>query len=225
MKIMIAEDEVSLQYLIVQKLKDEGYSVDGCFDGEEAISYIDIYEYDLIILDIMMPKINGLKVLEYLRGKKIKTPVLLLTAKDDVSDRIKGLDSGADDYLTKPFSFDELYARLRALLRRQENIVANDLVLGDLSLNTVSKVVIRNNKSIDLTAKEYAILEYLLRNKDQVLTRLQIAEHVWNADYDNDSNVVDVYIRYLRRKIDEPYDAKIIHTVRGIGYTLKEVSK
>jgi len=137
MKLLIAEDEQSLLSLIVQKLKDTGYSVDGCVDGEEAISFIDIYDYDLIILDIMMPKIDGLKVLTYIRSKKIKTPVLMLTAKDGISDRVKGLDLGADDYLTKPFSFEELYARLRALLRRQENIVNNILELGDLTFNTV----------------------------------------------------------------------------------------
>ncbi|WKY45108.1 response regulator transcription factor [Eubacteriaceae bacterium ES2] len=222
MKILIAEDEKALQILIVEKLKDAGYSVDGCFDGEEAVSYVDVYEYDLIVLDVMMPKIDGLAVIEYIRKKKIKTPILLLTAKNDISDRVKGLDAGADDYLTKPFSFDELFARLRALLRRQENIVDNTLELADLTLNTVSKVVIRDGETIELTAKEYAILEYFLRNKNNILTRQQIAEHVWNAEYDNDSNVVDVYIRYLRRKIDDGFQQKLIHTVRGIGYVLKE---
>lgn len=222
MKILIAEDEKELQTLIVKKLKDAGYSIDGCLDGEEAVSYIDVYEYDLIVLDVMMPKKDGLAVIEYIRAKKIKTPILLLTAKNDISDRVKGLDAGADDYLTKPFSFDELFARLRALLRRQENIVDNTLELADLTLNTVSKVVMRGSQTIDLTAKEYSILEYFLRNQKNILTRQQIAEHVWNAEYDNDSNVVDVYIRYLRRKIDDGFQQKLIHTVRGIGYVLKE---
>ena len=223
MKFLLAEDEQALRTIVAKRLKEAGYGVDAVSDGEEAIAYIDVYEYDLIILDVMMPKADGLTVLRYIRKLGLSTPVLLLTAKDQISDRVNGLDAGADDYLTKPFAFEELFARVRALLRRQENLVGNVLTVADLSLNTVTKEVKRGDTVIELTAKEYAILDYLLRNKGSILTRIQIEEHVWSSDYDNESNVMAVYIRYLRRKIDDPFDTKLIHTVRGIGYSIKEV--
>ena len=223
MKILLAEDEQALRTIVAKRLKDAGYGIDAVPDGEEAIAYIDVYEYDLIILDVMMPKADGLTVLRYIRKLGLSTPVLLLTAKDQISDRVNGLDAGADDYLTKPFAFEELFARVRALLRRQENLVGNVLTVADLSLNTATKEVKRGDTVIELTAKEHAILDYLLRNKGTILTRMQIEEHVWSSDYDNESNVMAVYIRYLRRKIDDPFDTKLIHTVRGIGYIIKEV--
>jgi two-component system copper resistance phosphate regulon response regulator CusR len=222
MRILVAEDEFALLDIIVHKLKQLGYGVDGCSDGREAVDFLDTYEYDVIILDITMPKLDGLQVIRHARSRKIETPILCLTARDSIEDREKGLDAGADDYLTKPFSFDEIYARLRALLRRQKATLGSILIVSDLTMDSGTMKVHRGSDLIDLTAKEYAILEYFMRNPDIVLTRLQIAEHVWSSTYDNDSNVVDVYIRYLRRKIDEPYKNKLIHTIRGAGYVLKD---
>ncbi len=224
MRLLVIEDEPSLLKVVAKRLKEEGYSVDTAKDGREGENYIYSTDYDCIILDIMLPFIDGLSLLRNIRAKKISTPVLILTAKDSIDDRVIGLDTGADDYLIKPFSFDELLARVRALLRRQKE--KRDLILsvGDLQLDTLTREVKRGNRPIELTSKEYAMLEYLLRNKNRVLTRSQIAEHVWDYDFDYNSNIVEVYIRYLRRKIDENFDAKLLHTVRGGGYMIKDKS-
>ena len=198
MRILVVEDEVNLNDIIVKKLKLEHYGVDSCFDGKEALDYIFSAEYDVILLDIMLPKLDGFEVLKKIRNKNIKTPVLLLTARDGIEDRVQGLDFGADDYLVKPFAFDELLARIRVLLRR----------------NT-------DNTSIKLSTREFTILEYMIRNKEKVLSREKIEQHIWDYNYEGGTNVVDVYIRYLRKKIDDNFSPKLIHTIRGIGYILK----
>lgn len=221
-RILVVEDEISLLKLITKRLKEEGYSVDSCMDGEEGRYFAEVTKYDCIILDLLLPKINGLTLLKGLRSKDIMTPVLILTARDSIEDRVIGLDTGADDYLVKPFSFDELLARVRALLRRKRDSKGNVLSIADLTLDTITHCVTRNNKTLELTSKEYALLEYLMRNKEQILTRTQIAEHIWNFDFDCGSNIVDVYIRYLRGKIDDGFESKLIHTVRGRGYVLRE---
>jgi len=221
LKILIAEDELQLQKILARRLKQEGFIVDTAKDGKICLNLINTYEYDCIILDIMLPVIDGLSILQSLRAKKINTPVLLLTAKNSISDRVKGLEMGADDYLTKPFSFEELIARVRVLLRRESKKIVSELYLADLSLNLVTREVKRNGKIIELTSKEYSLLEYLLRNKDRVLTKAQIAENIWNYDFEYDSNIVEVYIKYLRRKMDENFKEKLIHNIRGIGYVLK----
>jgi len=222
MRMLVVEDEPSLLKTIGRRLKESGYSVDMAKDGEEGLDFAEMIEYDCIILDIMLPVMDGLTVLKKLRMKKIGTPVLILTARDAIEDRVRGLDMGADDYLVKPFSFDELLARVRALLRRRGDDREVVLRLADLTLDTTTHIAVRDGKTIELTAKEYAILEYLLRNRGMLVTRSQIIEHVWNYDFDYNSNVVEVYIRYLRRKIDDGFDQKLIHTVRGSGYMLKE---
>ncbi|MHB8279415.1 MAG: response regulator transcription factor [Candidatus Humimicrobiaceae bacterium] len=221
MKILIAEDELQVRKIVAKRLKQEGFVVDTAKDGGICLNLINIYEYDCIILDIMLPVIDGISILKSLRAKKINTPILLLTAKSSVSDRVEGLDLGADDYLTKPFSFDELVARVRVLLRREPRKIVNELRIADLSLNLITREVARDGKLIELTSKEYALLEYLLRNKERILTKAQIAEHIWNYDFEYSSNIVEVYIKYLRRKIDENFKEKLIHTVRGMGYILK----
>lgn len=222
MRVLLVEDELSLQRVTEKRLKQEGYSVDVCSDGEEAEQFIQMGDYDCIVLDIMLPKKDGLTVVKEMRDRQDKTPVLLLTARDSVSDRVKGLDAGADDYLVKPFSYDEMLARVRAMLRRGGEVKSVLLKYGGLEMDTVSRRVSRDGKNIELTAKEYALLEYFLRNPEKVLTRSQIIEHIWNFDFDSDSNIVDVYVRYLRRKVDYDYDVKLIHTVRGAGYVLRE---
>lgn len=221
MRILIAEDERDLNQLIKKRLKNAGYSVDACFDGEEVFDYLLCAEYDALVLDIMMPKMDGITVLKKLRREGNTLPVLLLTAKDSIEDRVTGLDAGADDYLVKPFSFDELLARVRALLRRQSEVRNPVLKLDDLVMDTASKTVQRGGKKLLLTSKEYALLEYLLRHQGQTLTRSQISDHVWNFDFDYDSNIVDMYIRYLRNKVDKPFPNKLIHTVRGFGYAMR----
>ena len=221
MKILIAEDELQLQKILTGRLKQEGFVVDTAKDGKICQSLINTYEYDCIILDIMLPVIDGLSILQSLRAKKINTPVLLLTAKNSISDRVKGLEMGADDYLTKPFSFEELIARIRVLLRRESQKIVSELSIADLSLNLTTREVKRNGKTIELTIKEYSLLEYLLRNKERILTKAQIAENIWNYDFEYDSNIVEVYIKYLRRKVDENFKEKLIHNIRGIGYILK----
>ncbi len=225
LRLLVIEDETSLLKIIAKRLKEEGYSVDAVTNGREGENFIYSTDYDCIILDIMIPIIDGLTLLRRIRAKKISTPVLLLTAKDSIEDRVIGLDTGADDYLIKPFSFDELLARVRALLRRQKE--KRDIVLSvdDLKLDTVTREVKRGDKLIELTSKEYSILEYFLKNKNRVLTKSQIAEHVWNYDFEYNSNIVEVYIRYLRRKIDENFKNKLIHTIRGGGYVLKNESE
>jgi DNA-binding response OmpR family regulator len=222
MRILLAEDEPSLLKIIRTRLKEEGYSVDAAKNGREAWGFIDMAEYDCIILDIMMPVIDGLMLLRRMRQKKISTPVLLLTAKDSIDDRVTGLDTGADDYLTKPFSFDELLARIRALLRRNQESRYIILAIDDLKVNSLTREVTRGDRLIELTSKEYSLLEYFLKNKNRVLTKHQIAEHVWNFDFEYNSNIVEVYVRYLRRKIDDDFANKLIHTIRGGGYVLKD---
>ena len=222
MRILFAEDERDLNHIITKKLTSQGYSVDSVYDGEEAIDILSYTDYDAVILDIMMPKADGFAVLRALRGAGKNTPVLLLTARDSVQDRVAGLDSGANDYLVKPFSVEELLARIRAMTRTAFGVSDSLLSVGDLTMDTAAKVVKRGGKEIPLSAKEYALLEYLMHNVGIVLSREKIENHIWNFDYEGGTNVVDVYIRYLRKKIDEGYDKKLIHTVRGRGYVLRE---
>ena len=222
MRLLFAEDEADLNRILTRRLKEEGYSVDSCLDGQEAIDCIDAADYDAAVLDIMMPKKDGFQVLSHLRKKQDGTPVLFLTARDAVEDRVKGLDLGADDYLVKPFSTEELLARIRALIRKSYHKESSPvLTAGDLMLDPASHRVARAGKEITLSAKEYELLNYLMHNKNIVLSREQIENHIWNFDYEGGTNVVDVYIRYLRKKLDEGYTEKLIHTVRGSGYVLK----
>lgn len=225
MRVLVVEDEKDLNRVISKKLKVEGYSVDSCYDGEEALDYIIGTQYDIIVLDIMMPKKNGYEVLEEMRRNENKTPVLLLTAKDSLEDRVRGLDLGADDYLVKPFHFEELMARIRAMIRRNHGSVSNELRIADLVLDLGKRTVKRGEKNIELSSKEFAILEYMLQNKGIVLSREKLEDHIWNYDYQGASNMIDVYIRYLRIKMDKDFEPKLIHTVRGVGYVLKEKGK
>ena len=221
MRILVVEDERDLNDIVTKKLKSEHYSVDSCFDGSSAMDYIACTEYDVILLDIMLPYISGLEVLKTIRAQNNKTPVLLLTARDGISDRVLGLDSGADDYLTKPFAFDELLARIRVMLRHTTGDVSNVLTLSNLTVDCDKRTVMRGDIPITLSGKEFAILEYMLRNQGIVLSRDKISHHIWSYDYEGGSNVVDVYIRYLRKKIDEDFNPKLIQTVRGTGYVLR----
>ena len=221
MRILFAEDEADLNRIVTARLTEEGYSVDTCMDGAEAIDCLDAAEYDAVILDIMMPKADGFTVLKHLRDQGKMTPVLFLTARDAVSDRVKGLDMGANDYLIKPFSFDELKARIRVMTRTVFGEKSNLLTLDDLEMDLAAHTVKRAGKAIDLSAKEYALLEYLMHNTGVVLSREKIEDHIWNFDYEGGTNVVDVYISYLRKKIDGGFDTKLIHTVRGSGYVLR----
>lgn len=221
MRILLAEDEKDLNRIIAKKLNAEGYSVDACFNGEDALNYADMTDYDTAILDIMMPGITGLEVLRRMRADGNKTPVLILTARDAVSDRVAGLDMGANDYLIKPFSFDELMARIRVLTREKTGNATNVYTAKDLEVDINRHTVRRGERDITLSAKEFAVLEYLIRNKGIVLSREKIENHIWNFDYEGGSNVVDVYIRYLRKKIDDGFDIKLIHTIRGSGYVLR----
>ncbi len=222
MRILVAEDEQDLLEITVKRLKAEGYGVDGCDNGEDAAYYLENTAYDLAILDIMMPKKDGLTILRELRERGEALPVLLLTALDAIGDRVEGLDAGADDYLTKPFAFDELLARVRMLLRRNSKDKTDQLTVGDLTMTLSTRTVRRDGREISLSAKEFSILECLMRNRGTVLTRSQLESHVWDYDFEGGSNIIDVYVRYLRKKIDEPFEKKLIHTVRGVGYTLKE---
>lgn len=224
MRILLAEDEKDLNHIITQKLTSDGYSVDSCFDGQDAIDILSYTEYDAIILDIMMPKADGYTVLQALRNTGKTTPVLFLTAKDSIADRVKGLDSGANDYLVKPFSFEELTARIRAMTRREFGMTNNILNVNDLTIDCATHIVKRAEKEIQLSAKEYALLEYLMHNQGIILSREKIENHIWNFDYEGGTNVVDVYISYLRKKIDEGHEKKLIHTIRGRGYVLREDS-
>lgn len=221
MRLLIAEDEKGLNQVLVKRLEGEHYTVDACYDGEAALDYIRMTDYDAIILDIMMPKLDGMKVLKQLRGEGIKAPVLLLTAMDGIQDRVAGLDCGADDYMVKPFAFDELLARIRVMLRRTSDHVSNRYELADLVVDCESHRIMRGEQEISLSSKEFSVLEYMIRNKGIVLSREKIEAHIWNYDYAGGSNVVDVYIRYLRKKIDEGFEQKLIHTVRGAGYVLR----
>ncbi len=222
MRILLAEDERDLNHIIAKRLTAEGYSVDCCFDGQEAIDILSYTDYDALILDVMMPRADGYAVLRALRDKGKTTPVLFLTARDAVADRVKGLDSGANDYLVKPFSFEELFARLRAMTRTSFGTTENVLRVDDLTLDRASQTVRRGNREIALSAKEYALLEYLMLNSGVVLSREKIEDHIWNFDYEGGTNVVDVYISYLRKKIDEGEKTKLIHTVRARGYVLRK---
>lgn len=222
MRILVVEDEPKLNELITARLRREHYSVDSCLSGDAAMDYLACAQYDLLVLDIMLPGISGLEILRSLRGKDDKTPVLLLTALDSIPDRVSGLDSGADDYLVKPFAFDELLARIRVLLRRSAGSVSNVYTLADLTVDCDARTVKRGETNISLSAKEFSILEYLIRNSGTVLSRERISNHIWNYDYEGGSNIVDVYIRYLRKKIDDGFEKKLIHTVRGVGYVLRE---
>lgn len=222
MRILVVEDEPKLNELITARLRREHYSIDSCLSGDAAIDYLACAQYDLLVLDIMLPGISGLELLRSLRGRGDKTPVLLLTALDSIPDRVSGLDSGADDYLVKPFAFDELLARIRVLLRRSAGSVSNVYTLADLTVDCDARTVKRGETNISLSAKEFAILEYLIRNSGIVLSRERISNHIWNYDYEGGSNIVDVYIRYLRKKIDDGFEKKLIHTVRGVGYVLRE---
>ncbi len=222
MRLLYVEDEPALLQVTAKRLKTEGYGVDTCMDGEEALDFIEMTDYDAIILDIMLPGRDGLSVLRQMRAQGNQTPVLLLTARDTIADRVAGLDTGADDYLVKPFSFDELSARIRVLLRRTAQDTASSLLTAaDLTMDLNTRRVTRGGQEIPLSQKEYAVLEYLLRNQGAVLTRDQIEQHVWSYDFEGGSNVVDVYIRYVRKKIDAGHEPKLIHTVRGMGYVLR----
>src|SRR5262245_9629386 len=222
MRILIVEDHIKMAYYLKQALEEQGYAVDIAHTGREALDWVAVVEFDLIVLDIMLPEMDGLTVCHTLREWGVSSLILMLTARDTVDDRVLGLDAGADDYLVKPFALTELLARLRALTRRRTIDTARSPLLhvADLTLDTLTRRVRRGDKFIELTAKEYAVLECLLRDPDRVLTRSEIAEYVWNYDVYNQSNVVDVYIRNLRRKIDDPFPLKLIHTVRGAGYRL-----
>lgn len=223
MRVLVVEDEKDLNRVITRKLKAEGYSVDSCFDGAEALDYMEMTPYDVIVMDIMMSEKNGYQVLKEMREKGNRSPVLFLTARDALEDRVKGLDLGADDYLVKPFHFEELMARIRVMLRRNHGSVSNRLALADLTLDCDTHEVRRGEKRIELSAKEFSILEYMLRNKGIVLSREKLETHIWNYEYQGASNMIDVYIRYLRLKIDKEFEPKLIHTVRGVGYVLREV--
>lgn len=222
MRLLLVEDELELQEITAKRLRSDGYIVDGCNDGLSALDYADAAEYDAVILDIMLPKIDGLEVLRKLRDKGCQWPVLLLTARDSIEDRVKGLDAGADDYLVKPFSYAELSARIRALTRRKPvDISSEKLNIADLEMDINARVVKRSDKNIILTQREFALLEVLLRNKEVVLTRERIEQQIYDFGFEGGSNVIDVYIRYLRKKIDQGFEPKLIHTVRGTGYVLR----
>lgn len=222
MRILLAEDDKAINRVIVRRLKWEGYSVDTCFDGQEALDYLAVVEYDAVILDVMMPGVDGFEVLTLMRERGDKTPVLFLTARDALADKVEGLDLGADDYLVKPFEFEELMARLRVMIRRKGNSVSNIYTCADLTVDSARHRVTRGDTEITLTAREYALLEYLIRNKGLVLSRDQIETNLWSGDFIVGSNVVDVYIRMLRKKVDADFTPKLIQTVRGYGYVLKE---
>ena len=222
MRILVAEDERDMNRLISRTLEKEGYGVDSCFDGNETLYYLENTEYDAAILDIMMPGKDGLEVLKTLRAQGNELPILLLTARDSVSDRVTGLDAGADDYLIKPFDFDELMARIRAMTRKRTPHKSSTITIGDLVLNVGNHTVSRGGKKIDLSVREYAILEYMCMNPGIVLSREKIENHIWNYDYSGGSNVVDVYISYLRKKIDGGHEKKLIHTVWGAGWMIRE---
>lgn len=222
MRLLVVEDEIHLQNIVKKRLQKAGYSVDACGDGRDALDYLSAASYDAVILDIMLPGMSGTEVLKTIRRQGSHVPVLFLTARDGIEDRVEGLDCGADDYLVKPFAFEELLARIRVMLRRNTGVSTDELVLADLRLDVGSRTVTRGGRRIELSAKEFSVLEYLMRNKGRVLSREQIEQHVWDFDYEGGSNMVDVYIRYLRKKLDEGYEKKLIHTVRGAGYVMRE---
>lgn len=222
MRILVAEDEKALNRILVKQFTKEGYSVDNCFDGESVLDFIAGAKYDAIVMDVMMPLKDGFQVLEEMRRMKNDTPVIFLTAKTEIRDRVYGLDLGANDYLVKPFSFEELAARVRMITRDSKGNSTNIYTVGDLSVDVKSHEVKRAGRKIELSAREYSILEVLIRNAGTVMSREKIESGVWNYDYEGGTNVIDVYIRYLRKKIDDDFDAKLIHTVRGVGYILRQ---
>lgn len=222
MRILVVEDEKRLASFISKGLKEKSYAVDVSYDGDDGLYLAETNTYDLIVLDIMLPHRDGFSICRELRKKMNQTPILLLTARDAVDDKIKGLDAGADDYLTKPFAFEEFLARVRALIRRSQNIKTTKLKVADLELDQLTHKVVRGSQPIELTSTEYSLLEYLMLNANQVVTRTMISEHVWNIDFDSFSNVINVYINYLRNKIDNDFDRKLIHSIRGSGYILRE---
>ncbi len=224
MTILVVEDEIKITRFIKKGLEMEHYTVDTAYDGKEGYEKAAINNYDLIILDIMLPEMNGIEVCETLRKDKIETPIVMLTAKDMVEDRIKGLDAGADDYLTKPFAFGELLARIRALLRREKTVKSTKLEVGDLIMDPATHEVFRGGKEIALSSKEYRLLDYMMRRPNHVCTRTMIGEHIWGYNFTDDSNVIDVYISYLRKKIDSGFSKKLIHTVRDVGYKIQDKS-
>ncbi len=221
MKILVVEDEESLNEVIVKHLKKQGYSVDSCLTGDDVSYYLDMSEYDAVLLDVMLPGKTGWEILREMRADGNDTPVMMLTARDSVEDKVKGLDEGADDYLTKPFSFEELLARIRMITRKRAGKHTNVYKFEDLTVDSGAKTVERGGEIIDLSAKEFALLELLIMNKGMVLSRETIEEHLWDYEYEGASNMVDVYIRYLRKKIDENHARKLIQTVRGQGYVMR----
>lgn len=221
MRILIAEDEQDLNRILAERLKSEHYSVDSCYNGQDALDYLDSAEYDALILDIMMPVMDGLTVLKKLRSRGSSLPVLLLTAKDSVDDRVQGLDAGANDYLVKPFAYEELSARIRVLLRKPAEAPKTVWKLADLEVHLDTRKVFRAGEEIRLSGKEFSLLRYMIQNQGIVLSRDKLEQHIWNYDYTGGSNVIDVYIRYLRKKLDEGREPKLIHTVRGAGYVLR----
>ena len=221
MKILVVEDEKKVANFVKKGLLEEGYAVDVVYNGKDGLNFATDRSYDLIILDIYLPGIDGLTILKKLRDGKVRTPVLLLTVRATIEDKVLGLDSGADDYLTKPFAFEELIARVRALLRRKRDADETVIRVADLILDPVRRIVTRKGREIALTLKEFSLLEYLMQNAGRVLTRTMIIDHVWNYDFDTETNVIDVYVNYLRKKIDAGHDVRLIHTVRGVGYILK----
>ena len=222
MRILVVEDEKHLNRIISEAVEDEGYSVDSCYNGLEALEYLECAQYDVIILDVMMPKMNGFQLVKKLRDRGDRTPVLFLTARDAVADRVEGLESGGDYYLTKPFDFKELMAVVRVMARKYTGNRSNVYTIADLSLDSNTRTVTRAGKNTELTAKEFSLLEYMMRNKEVVLSREMIENNLWNYDYEGGTNVVDVYVGYLRKKMDTGFSKKLIHTVWGTGWVLKE---
>ena len=222
MRILVVEDEKKVASFIKKGLEEEYYAVDIALDGREGLKLAESEEYDLIIMDIMLPFIDGITLLKEIRKREITVPILMLTVKDSIKDKVEGLDAGADDYLTKPFAFEELLARLRVLLRRNEKLKSTKLKVGDLVLDLQSHRVIRNNLEIILTPKEYSILEYLMRNANKVVSRTKLIEHVYDYHFDTETNIIDVYINKVRTKVDTNFEKALIHTIRGIGYIIKD---
>jgi len=220
MRVLLVEDEPQIADFVSRGLTENGYSVDVAHDGEEAVHWPSVAGFDVIILDVMLPVLDGIEVCRRLRRRGVRTPVLMLTARDAVEDRVRGLDSGADDYLVKPFAFVELLARIRALGRREPALLGNELRVADLVMDTATREVTRAGLPVNLTAKEFALLEYFMRHPGRVLTRTIIAEHVWNYDFDNETNVIDVHVKNLRKKVDGPFQTGLVQTVRGVGYRI-----